>query len=111
MFIKKGVFSENTYHLKSTNIIVKEKILRDKGEKSNFCKFCGREQFMINSIYQVHLKGAPDDYTEDMYMTEAVFGAGKDYPLYIISQRFYRLLKKHKLDGKLIISPVVIESK
>lgn len=111
VFIKKGVFSENTYQLKSTNIITKEKICRGKGEKAEFCRFCGREQIVPCKGYQLHLKGTPDDYTEDMYMTEAVFGPGIDRPWYIISQRFYRLLQENKLAGKLGVNPVVIENK
>lgn len=111
VFIKKGVFSENTYQLKSTNIIAKEKICRGKGEKSELCGFCGREQLVPNKTYQLHLKGTPDDYTEDMYMTEAVFGQGVDYPWYVISRRFYCLLKDNKLAGKLNVCPVVFENK
>lgn len=105
---KQGTFCDNTYHLKSTNIITKECICKGKGEKIEFCQFCQKEQLIINNIYQLYLKGSLSDYTEDMYMTECVFGPGVDYPLYIISQSFYRLLKAHKLAGGLTISPVML---
>ena len=108
VYRKKGVYSDNTFHLKSTNIIPKESICKGEGLESSFCKFCGREQYIMKDPYQLRLKGTPDDYADDMYMTDRFWGPGIDSSKYMISQRFYRLLVENKLNGKLVVEPVFI---
>ena len=40
-------------------------------------------------------------------MTERIFGEGFARPIYVISQKFYRLLVENKLDKNVTFFPVV----
>lgn len=106
---KKGVYSENIFQIKSPNIITRDFIEMGHGERKVVCHICGKEQFFINNIYQLHLDLSKLTIQSDLYMTERMWGEGIAYPLYIISQRFYQLLKQNKLAGGIIVSPVVCE--
>lgn len=96
---KKGVYSETLYQMTSTNILGSECIGKGYGEEKEICHICGREQYCIDNAYQLHLDFSKIDLQSDLYMTERIFGPGISYPLYIISQRFYQLLKQNKLAG------------
>lgn len=104
---KKGIYSENIFQIKSPNIITRDLIEMGHGERKEICHICGKEQFFINNIYQLHLDFSKLEVQSDLYMTERMWGEGIAYPLYIISQRFYRLLKQNKLAGGITVSPVV----
>lgn len=104
---KKGIRSENIFQMKSSNIIEKDSIATGYGEQKEVCPICGKEQFVIDNTYQLHLDFSKIDSRCDLYMTERIFGEGIAYPLYIISQRFYQLLKQNKLAGGIGVSPVV----
>ena len=104
---KKGIYSENIFQMKSSNIIARDLIEMGHGERKVVCHICGKEQFFINNIYQLHLDFSKLEIQSDLYMTERMWGEGIGYPLYIISQRFYQLLKQNKLVGGITVSPVV----
>lgn len=108
---KNGIYSENIFQMKSSNIITKDFIEMDHGERKVVCHICGKEQFVINDIYQLHLDFSKLKVQSDLYMTERMWGEGIAYPLYIISQRFYQLLKQNKLVGGITVSPVVEANK
>ena len=101
------IYSENIFQMKSPNIIDRDLIEMGHGERKGICHICGKEQFFINNIYQLHLDFSKLEVQSDLYMTESMWGEGIAYPLYIISQRFYQLLKQNKLAGGITVSPVV----
>ena len=104
---KKGVVSENIFQMISGNVIDRSWIGMGHGEKKKTCYICRKEQFVFDDTYQLHLDFSKMDLSQDLYMTERIFGGGIPRPLYIISKRFYRLLRENKLDGGLNLSPVV----
>lgn len=107
VLLKKGEISKNIYQMTSPNKIIQEWIDFGHGEKKLYCEKCGKEQFFINSAYQLHLNMSLIDNESDLYVTERIWGEGRPGPLYLISQRFYRLLKDNKLTGNLFLLPVV----
>lgn len=106
VLLKIGKYSDKIYQMTSPNIINRKCIDFGHGEKKLNCPICGKEQFFINGAYQLHLYYNQIQVQSDLYVTERIFGEGIPEPLYLISQRFYRLLKENKLTGNLIISPV-----
>lgn len=105
---KNGDYSANIFQIKSQSVFTKDCIKLGFGERKIQCHICQKEQFYIDNTYQLHLDDSKIDFQSDFYMTERIFGEGIAYPLYIISQRFYQLLKKHKLAGGLTFVPVII---
>lgn len=105
--LKNGSYSEKLYQVTSRNILDRQCIGIGYGEKKLHCGIFGKEQFFIDNAYQLHLDFSKIHMENDLYVTERMFGEGIAYPLYLISQRFYQLLKKHKLAGGLTFSPVV----
>lgn len=103
---KKGKYSNKLYQMTSSYVIDSNCIGKGYGERKEVCHICGKEQYFIDNTYQLPLDISKIKVESDLYMTERIFGEGIAYPLYIISQRFYRLLKKNKLAGGLTISPV-----
>lgn len=57
----------------------------------------------------MHLNGKRIDLNMDLFVTDTLFGEGPGWRNYIISQKFYRLLKKYNLVGGLNLSPVIVE--
>lgn len=103
----KDKYSEKLYQITSPNIISKDCIELGHGEEVEKCKICGKEQYFIDDIYQLHLEFSKIEGESDLNITERIWGQGIAYPLYIISQRFYQLLKQNKLDGKISFSPII----
>lgn len=106
VLLKNGKVCENTFQLTAKHIIEKSSIMLGYGERIEKCPFCGKEQYVINNKYQLHLTGI--DRGSDFYETVYIFGGGIPGPIYIISQRFYRLLIENKLDKSLVIEPVCL---
>lgn len=107
VYLKSGTRSENIFQMTSENKINKQCIEFGHGERRLTCHLCGKEQFFINSAYQLHLYVDKIELNQDFYVTEHIFGEGIPYPVYIISQRFYQILKENKLTGNLTLLPVV----
>lgn len=107
VLLKNGNISQYLYQMTSPYVLNKDCIALGYGEEKLACPMCGKEQYYINDTYQLHLNMHRDFTQSDLFVTERIFGEGRAYPLYIISQRFYQLIKKHKLTGNLMISPVV----
>lgn len=101
-----GKISQRIYQMTSDNIITQSCIAFGYGEKRRKCPRCGKEQFFVGGEYQLHVDFSLVKEESDLYITERIFGESRPYPLYIISQRFYQLLKKANLMGSLVISPV-----
>ena len=66
---------------------------------------------MIDNTYRLPLDFSKIKQGEDFYMTERIFHEGIAEPLYIISQRFYQLLKKNKFIRNIRFIPVLDVSK
>ena len=86
---------------------MKDQIEFGHNEKLRHCPVCGKEQFFIDDAYQLHLCFSDLDVLSDLYKTERIFGDRIPYPVYIISQRFYQLLKSNKLASNVTFVPVV----
>ncbi len=109
--LKNGIYSDKLFQMTSQNLLDRRCISIGHGEKIIRCELCGKEQFSIDSAYQLHMDFSKIDKKSDMYVTESMFGEGISYPLYLISQRFYQLLKQAKLAGGIAVSPVVDTSR
>lgn len=101
--------SQNIFQLSSPNKIPQDAIYLGYGEQPYFCPVCGRVQYVMQkpNIYQLHLDSSRLQCKSDLYVTERIWGEGLASPMYVISQRFYRLLRENKLDGYLSLSPVI----
>lgn len=111
VMIANDKYSEILYQMTSQNILGGECIRLGYGEKMEKCHICGKEQYFTDNVYQLHLDFSKIKEESDLYVTERIWGQGIAYPIYIISQKFYQLLKKNKLAGNLTFSPVVDTSK
>lgn len=106
VMLRKGNYSENIFQMTSSNIIPLKCIALGHGEKQTYCHICGKMQLDIDNAYQLHLDFKQIDMQSDLYMTESIFGPGIAEPLYLISQKFYQLLKDNKLTGGVTFAPV-----
>lgn len=111
VLLKDGTYSNKIYQMTSQHLIQQETISLGHGEKVQKCPLCGKEQFYIDSSYQLHLNDIETLLDSDFYSTDRIFGDGIAEPFYIISQRFYQLLKKNNLARSVSFSPVVDASK
>ena len=75
------------------------------------CPICGREKVICGQDYQLRLVDSLDNYSEDFYMTDAVFGEGFSHPLFVISKKFYTVLASNKLVSNIALEPVIFEKK
>lgn len=107
VLLRNGNLSSNLYQMTSTNVLPLEAIACGHGEKALRCPYCGKHGFQIDNAYQLHLHALYLEDNVDIYVTERVFGEGIAHPLYLISQRFYRLLIENQLVGSVTFSPVV----
>ena len=107
VLLRGGKRSSNLFQMTSSHVLPSEAIVCGHGEKALSCPWCGKPGFEIDNAYQLHLYAEKLRNGSDMYVTERIFGGGIGYPLYIISQRFYRLLLENRLAGGVTFSPVV----
>ncbi len=107
VYIKKDVLSKNIFQLTTSNIITENCIIFDPNEKVCKCRMCGKKQYVIHGDYQLRLDFSKIKVGSDLYITEEIFEEGFAHSLYIISQRFYQLLKQYNLHRGLIVQPVV----
>lgn len=106
--LKSGKNSERIVQLNSDNIIPAEAIEKGHGERVHKCPVCGREKYDINSgEYCLHIDISKIPQGVDFCKTEDIYGGYSPFPLYIVSQRFYRLLKNADLTAGAKFSPVV----
>jgi len=103
---KDGQPSEHTVQLMSTNRLTFGDIALGHGETVKTCPLCGKPQIAYDGAYRLHIQTPLEAMTEDFYMTEDLFGEGIPYAMYMISQRFYQLLKQEQLLGSVNIAPV-----
>ena len=105
--------SDSLFYAISNNVINRNDICTGFNirEKELRCSICGEEKIMMETTsYQLNVKSDCFINKEDFYMTDSIFTADSFSvcrPLYIISKRFYKLLKEKGLDGKIKVSPVI----
>ena len=107
VMMRNGNYSANEFQLTSKNKIDAQCIAMGYGERKLHCPICGKQQFFIDNVYQLHLDFNRIKDQSDLYVTECIFGEGIPYPLYLISQLFYQLLRENKLISAVTFSPVV----
>ena len=103
----KGKVSENIFQMDTENVIDLSKIELGYGEEKWTCPACGKVHYKVYScLYQIHLRFDQIKPGSDLYAVEGIKGSGTFVPKYLISQRFYQLLRKNKLTGNLAFEPV-----
>lgn len=107
VLLSQGSFSERIFQMSSNNYLGRESIDFGHGEIMRKCQLCGKEQFYVDGAYQLHIFTHALAMKSDLYVSERLFGEGIPYPIFLISQRFYQLLKEKHLDGSIRFSPVV----
>lgn len=107
VLLKNGLVSEKIYQMTTENTISQTQIELGHGEKEYCCPICGKQKFFIDNAYQLHLNLQDLKLQGDLYKTERIFGERLPEPVYIISQKFYRLLKSTKLLSNVTLVPVV----
>ena len=109
VLLKNNDLSKRIFQLKANQKICCEDIVWGKGVREIVCKMCGKKQFMLPSTYQLHIHDANIYHEIDFFTTESIFGEGIPQPIYIISQRFYQLLKQYKFTSRVDFTPVILE--
>ena len=108
VYSKDGKRCSEIYQLKSINEIEAEAIALGYGEQQLSCPVCKKRQIGLPPAYELHLNLKSEELTDDFYITSKMFGEGIEEPLYIISQKFYKLLLAEGLTGDLDVSPVIL---
>lgn len=106
VFTKTGKPRENFYQILSENVITRDQIARGFGEGYSECPYCYQKQIVLDDEHMLHLKMSETDLHGDFWMTESIFGEGVAHPCFLISQRFYRLLKENRMLGSVRTEPV-----
>ena len=105
---KHGKAYDRIYQMSSLNVVKRSQIVLGHGEAFCECPYCGSRQIVLRNDQQLHIDRKAVEAYGDFCMTESIFGEGVAHPFYLISQRFYQLLKKNKLLSKLSVYPVVL---
>ena len=111
VIVRGGKYSENFYQLTSDTVIGRECVKLGYGEKERTCQICGQKWYSLGDTVQLHLDFSKFELDKDVYITKPIFGGINSVaPLYIISQKLYRLLNENKLLKNVIVEPVFDES-
>ena len=106
VWTRTGKPRENFYQITSDNIITRDQIARGFGEDYSECPYCYKKQIVLDGEHMLHLKMSENELQGDFWMTESIFGEGIAHPCFLISQRFYRLLKENKMLNSVTLEPV-----
>lgn len=106
--LQNGKCSENIFQITAEKRIRTEDIVFGNGEKEIVCPMCGKKQYAFDNTYQLHLSLRAAELTEDILITDRIFGNGIARPLYLISQRFYQMLNQNNLTANVCFEPVVL---
>lgn len=108
ILLKNRTISKRVFQMEAEHKILHDDISWGWGEHESVCSMCGKKQYAFDSTYQLHLWD-DDVYRElDFFSTERIWGEGMPQPIYIISQRFYQLLKQNKYTSRLGFTPVIL---
>ncbi len=105
---EKNIQAEVT-QLMSTEMIFLTSIFIDKEDRLKKCQFCGRTKIVDVSGYQLKLDTSKLLLNDDFYMTEAVFGEGIPHPIYLVSQKLYRLIMEEHFNKNVRFEPVILK--
>lgn len=92
----------------SKNTIPENMIFLDEKQRIEKCPVCGSSKILCKQDYQLQLVGPISDLSDDFYMTEAIFGEGISYPLYIVSQRLFQLFVRAGMSRNVVFEPVLV---
>ena len=106
---KTGKVHDRFFQVTSNEVIKREQIVLGRGERFSECPYCGSRQIIEDNRSLLIIRKEAIDNQRDFYMTESIFGEGVAHPLYLLSNRFYKLLKENKLLFSSTVKPVVIE--
>ncbi len=105
---KRGKEYDCLYQMSSSNIVKRNQIILGHGEGFSECPYCGSKQIVLHNDQQLHIDRRAVEAGWDFCMTESIFGEGIAHPHYLISQRFYQLLKSNRLSSRLSVLPIVL---
>ncbi len=107
---RKGEVCTNVFQMMSEKKVFIESISKDNIKKIKHCPRCGKQKYIVETDYQLHLlSDMMKTYeNDDFVQTEAVFGEGIPHSIELISQKFYRILKDRMLLKNTIVEPVLI---
>lgn len=109
VYLKNGKKSEILFQIDAQIRLYEENLIFSEDTKIKKCPNCGRNQYLLRGDQLIHISGKKLDLSKDLFITDTIFGDGRGYKVFIISQRFYQLLKKYNLAGGLDLSPVIVE--
>lgn len=104
----KEMVEADFWQLLSDEMIYLNNICLDEPERIKKCPICGKTKIFNGQGYQLKLLSEKLALNQDFYMTEAVFGDGIPCPLFIVSQKLYRLLKEQHFDKNVTFEPVIL---
>lgn len=93
--------------LSSYNTIPMEKIIVDNLKDVKNCPVCGQIKIICSTDYQLKLRGTPSDLGDDYYATDAIFGDGIPFPLYLVSHKLYALISEAGMCRNVVFEPVL----
>lgn len=97
------------YQISATDIIPLDRICIEDKKQLKKCRVCGKPKIICGPDFQLKLHYSKGEINSDFYMTDAVFGEGISYPLYLVSQRLYRLIVQVNMAKNIRFSPVIFE--
>lgn len=106
--IKKDIDSDTIFQVVSEEKVCTSNIVLGYGEREIICPICRNKRYYIDAggSYQLHVLSTQNWNGLDFLMTEKIWGDGAMFPIYIISQKFYRLLREHNLAGGVAFYPI-----
>lgn len=105
---RKGSLCTNTFQLLSDALLYENSFAFGYGEKTEICPYCGKKQYYYDGTYQFRIYRSALKEDVDFYMTPCLFGSGQAEPIYLISKRFYKLLKDNKMLRNTIVTPAIL---
>ena len=99
------MISGSIFQVMPVNEIPRESI-DTSGHSKYICKSCGREQFLYDQTDMLRVQRDALNDNCDMYVTPRMWGEGQAFGRFVISGRFYRLLKDNSLTRSMGFAPV-----
>ncbi len=103
---KNGQQLDNMFQLTAEHVLPTDCIIVNNPSDIKKCPICGMQKIVCSQSYQLFLRKHESELTQDFYMTEAVFGEGFSYPLYIISSRLFLLIQETRMNKNIKVEPV-----
>lgn len=104
-----SILKSNFSQLACDTIIPFHRISLLNVDKILRCSVCKKPKLVCSQSYQLILLCSDNELTDDAYITDSVFGEGISFPLFMVSQRIYQLMKKEKLARNVNFTPVLFQ--